>query len=656
MKNSHKFFVLSAIFAVVLVVGSQTASAACTPITNGVKIGTTSYTNYCYCSSTNRSSCSVMTFTCNYDGSLASQPYLCPSGCNVSKTACAAAPTPTKTPIITPTPTKTPTATPTPSSTPIPALCTNDASCSSGSKCVLGRCHKSCVAGSQTNGCAIGETCWQNQSSTSASFYCFKPCSLTDWVANSSPRTLSGDSNQCQLCSNLPVSDQSGVVSYLNGGTDAFQPNNGQCLAPTAAPLAITCSASRSTATVGQEVVFTPNIPAGSGIYTYKWSGDEITCSNGTTQDTKSCNVTFSRAGTKNATIAVTLTSGGNIQIATAACTPVIVSAVSVAPFSISCTGSPNPANLNQPVQFMTQNIIPETGGRVTYLWSGDVIGNTYYTTKQFSAAGTKQATVTVTVTNPGKPNQTASACCEVQVNCSATVQTILNSALNISGAAKPLLSPIVNGSQNRSSCSSNVSNTGSASYTCNGPSDALLKTNLESGRDEQRSITVMIPVSSQESRAIRYVDACVDSNGNLLDPNSNQATDTVEHYSCAEITATAGQQIASGAQRGINFLQQNNSRLAGCPVANGLRAGATALANRNINLKPAWRQFRCSDYGQGYKCYKGACQVPPQGVVVAPSPTLNNSALTFLPTSLWSLIMDFFANFWNGLKALFGR
>jgi len=80
------------------------------------------------------------------------------------------------------------------------------------------------------------------------------------------------------------------------------------------------------------------------------------------------------------------------------------------APLQVTCTASPNPANVGQTVVF-SANVSGGTGV-YSYSWSGACSGFSSTCSRSFSFPGTYTATVTVT-----SGNQTQSASCSVTIN-----------------------------------------------------------------------------------------------------------------------------------------------------------------------------------------------------------------------------------------------
>jgi len=108
------------------------------------------------------------------------------------------------------------------------------------------------------------------------------------------------------------------------------------------------------------------------------------------------CRTYYYRAAARNSAG----TSRGSIYSFTTQC----------APLQVSCSASPNPANIGQTVVF-TANVSGGTGS-YSYSWSGACFGFSSTCSRSFSSAGTYTATVTVT-----SGSQTQSASCSVTVN-----------------------------------------------------------------------------------------------------------------------------------------------------------------------------------------------------------------------------------------------
>ena len=92
---------------------------------------------------------------------------------------------------------------------------------------------------------------------------------------------------------------------------------------------------------------------------------------------------------------------------------------------NVSCYASPNPANSNQSVSFISST----TGGtgNYTYSWSGACSGSSQTCTNSFSGSGNQTATVNVT-----SGSQTDSASCSVNINQQNNVSVQTNSATNV--------------------------------------------------------------------------------------------------------------------------------------------------------------------------------------------------------------------------------
>ncbi|GIW67614.1 MAG: hypothetical protein KatS3mg096_482 [Candidatus Parcubacteria bacterium] len=108
------------------------------------------------------------------------------------------------------------------------------------------------------------------------------------------------------------------------------------------------------------------------------------------------CTTYFYRAVARNSAG----TSRGSIYSFTTQC----------APLQVSCSASPNPANVNQTVIF-TANVSGGNGS-YSYSWSGACSGSSSTCSRSFSSAGTYTANITVT-----SGNETKSASCSVTVN-----------------------------------------------------------------------------------------------------------------------------------------------------------------------------------------------------------------------------------------------
>lgn len=83
-------------------------------------------------------------------------------------------------------------------------------------------------------------------------------------------------------------------------------------------------------------------------------------------------------------------------------------------PLAVSCSGSPNPAGLNQTVTW--SSLVAGGTAPYSYSWSGTnaLSGSTQTVTKAYTTPGTKNATVTVT--DSGSPAQSQFGSCSIKV------------------------------------------------------------------------------------------------------------------------------------------------------------------------------------------------------------------------------------------------
>jgi hypothetical protein len=92
---------------------------------------------------------------------------------------------------------------------------------------------------------------------------------------------------------------------------------------------------------------------------------------------------------------------------------------------NVSCYASPNPANSNQSVNFISS--ANGGTGNYSYSWSGACSGSSQTCTNSFSGSGNQTATVNVT-----SGSQTDSASCSVNINQQNNVSVQTNSATNV--------------------------------------------------------------------------------------------------------------------------------------------------------------------------------------------------------------------------------
>ena len=210
----------------------------------------------------------------------------------------------------------------------------------------------------------------------------------------------------------------------------------------------ISCQASPTSATLNQNVVFTANLTGPTENLLYDWVG---ACLSDYTQTLQTCQNSYSSAGNYTAHIEARDATSPTLQLlATSSCSVVVApqcttraykacfsgdsywydscgnrqeinqscgnvgcntGGICAAPqLNVSCSSSPNPANINQQVNF-TSNVSGGTGN-FSYSWTGACSGNQANCYNSFSNSGTQTSNLTVT---SGSQTQTA--------NCSVSVQ-----------------------------------------------------------------------------------------------------------------------------------------------------------------------------------------------------------------------------------------
>jgi|GEM_PF-3201281 len=256
-------------------------------------------------------------------------------------------------------------------------------------------------------------------------------------------------------------------------------------------PVSVSCSPSSSSVNTGQTIIWQANVTGGNGAgsYTYSWSGTD-----GLTSTLSSVGKSYSTAGTKYATVAVT--SGGQSQ--TANCSAVVNQLIP--PLAVSCSVSPNSINTGNSATF-TSNAFGGTGS-YTYLWSGACTGTSSNCSNTFNTQGAQTATVSVT---SGSQTQTA--------NCSVTVA---NNPISVSCYASP---SSVNSGQTATFYSNASGGTGSYTYSwsgaCTGTSSNC--SNTMSGQGSQYA-TVTVTSGGQFNSA-----TCSVSVNQSCTPNHHQ-------------------------------------------------------------------------------------------------------------------------------------
>jgi hypothetical protein len=173
-------------------------------------------------------------------------------------------------------------------------------------------------------------------------------------------------------------------------------------------PLSITCTPSKTTATVEENIRWTASVFGGTGATTFSWSGTD-----GLSGNTSSVNIIYGTQGTKTGTVTVTK---GNETV-----TQDCLSSVSIPtgplppPLDVLCSPDKTNAQIGESVTW-TANVVSVSSdsGPTTYNWSGSdpINGSTLQqVTLAYSDPGTKTASVMIT-----RNGQTVSRACSQQV------------------------------------------------------------------------------------------------------------------------------------------------------------------------------------------------------------------------------------------------
>lgn len=161
------------------------------------------------------------------------------------------------------------------------------------------------------------------------------------------------------------------------------------------------CSANRSSAQIGESIIWTAYPTGGTGNYKYSWSGSE-----NLSGSTQSVERSYSTVGSKTATVTVE-TRG---QTITRTCSTVITG-ITQGSLSVACNASPSTARIGEIINWYTT--VSGGTGSYAFSWTGTdgLAGSNSSVQKAYYDVGTKNATVTV---YSGSESQTRT--------CSATV------------------------------------------------------------------------------------------------------------------------------------------------------------------------------------------------------------------------------------------
>lgn len=151
------------------------------------------------------------------------------------------------------------------------------------------------------------------------------------------------------------------------------------------------CSASPSSAVLGEEVTWTANVSGGLAPYSAEWSGDD-----GLSGSDLNTSITYTSAGSKSASVESVTSSDGNVLIGPFSCGSIEISEPAPDPLSVSCSPSPSSVKTGNSVTWSAS----VSGGLApfTYSWSGDdsLSGSDSSVTTSYSTIGTKNAKLDV--------------------------------------------------------------------------------------------------------------------------------------------------------------------------------------------------------------------------------------------------------------------
>ena len=153
--------------------------------------------------------------------------------------------------------------------------------------------------------------------------------------------------------------------------------------------VSVSCSVSKTNVSVNESTTFTANANGGDGVITYSWNG-------AVSGNTSSISKSFTSAGTKVASVTVTDADG---DTDTVICNTVNVKNVIDIPVdhdvTASCVVSKTSVEKGEIVTFTANTNGGD--GTITYDWNGAIDGTSRTQNAQFSSAGTKNVSVTVT-------------------------------------------------------------------------------------------------------------------------------------------------------------------------------------------------------------------------------------------------------------------
>jgi fimbrial isopeptide formation D2 family protein len=178
--------------------------------------------------------------------------------------------------------------------------------------------------------------------------------------------------------------------------------------------ISISCQPNKTSAQVGESVVWSSQVSGGCGDYSYSWLGSDNLSGTGS-----SVTKTYNSTGTKSAMLTVHSDGShlcGCSITRTVSCGSVQVSNPTPTPVTASCSANPSTISTGQSSIF-TATALGGTGS-YTYTWSGTdgLSGSNASINQTYSTAGMKTATVSVV-----SGTQTASAICTLSVNQSCT-------------------------------------------------------------------------------------------------------------------------------------------------------------------------------------------------------------------------------------------